>query len=92
MDVLLETVHNRMTWDEMPSWMILDREASDDNTRECVQKSKSTAERALARYSKLPKAQRADASDLVNGIEAVLADAEIEPEDMGVLILMFYWV
>lgn len=57
-----------------------------------VKRSKATAEKALARYFELPKERRADASVLVKSIEAVLEQSGIQPKDMGVLVLMFYWV
>lgn len=146
LDVLLGTIHTRMTWEQIPEWMILDRSKAQDvcevsllkwsqhvllegATRSFfgdallevepnlfdsfyefddsswklpynipdifagdVKRSKTTAERALTRYFEMPKEKRADASKLVQEIEAVLVSAGIAPKDMGVLVLMFYWV
>lgn len=144
LDVLLGTVENRMTWNEIPDWMVLERRGDmsdvsllewskhvllegatrsffgdallevepnlfdsffefDDSSwklpynipdifAQDVLRAKATAEQALAKYFSLPKERRTDASKLVQEIEAVLVDSGIKPKDMGVLVLMFYWV
>ncbi|KAF2276917.1 cytochrome P450 [Westerdykella ornata] len=145
LDVLLSTVHTRMTWDQVPEWMVLSRPSAegadvsllkwsqhvllegatrsffgdallevepnlfesfyefDDSSwklpynipdlfAQDVKRSKKTAEAALARYFALPRSRRSDASKLVFEIESVLRSGGIGNEDMGVLVLMFYWV
>lgn len=144
LDVLLNTVHDRMTWDAIPNWMTENRyqDTSDisllkwsqhvllegatrsffgdalleiepnlfdsfykfddsswklpynipDIFAKDVQKAKATTEQALAKYFSLPRECRADASKLAQEIEAVLTNSGIQPKDMGILMLMFYWV
>jgi hypothetical protein len=144
LDVLLDTVHERMSWDAIPDWMTLscNQDTSDVSLLKWSQhvllegatrsffgdallevepnlfdsfyefdesswklpynipdlfaadviKSKATAEQALARYFALPKERRSDASKLVQEIEAILTNSGIQPKDMGILVLMFYWV
>jgi hypothetical protein len=59
--------------------------------KDCLE-SKAIAENALAKYFELPREQRADASLVMQEIESVLRTAGINSKDMGVLVLMFYWV
>lgn len=57
-----------------------------------VQSSKATAERALAQYFDLPREKRADAALVTHEIESAMRASGISSKDMGVLVLMFYWV
>jgi hypothetical protein len=59
--------------------------------KDCLQ-PKAIAERALARYFDLPIEQRSDESRVIREIESVLRVSGIPSTDMGILVLMFYWV
>ena len=54
--------------------------------------SKAIAEQALGRFFDLPIEERADTSLVILEIENVLRAAGIDSADMGILVLMFYWV
>ncbi len=72
------------------SWK-LSYQLPDFLAKDCLQ-SKAIAENALAKYFDLPRDQRADASLVMQEIESVLRTAGIDSKNMGVLVLMFYWV
>ncbi|KAF2478407.1 cytochrome P450 [Lindgomyces ingoldianus] len=54
-------------------------------------RAKSFAQDAMQRYFDLPAASRADASWLVQSIEAKMRASGIPSRDIGRLVLMFYW-
>ncbi|KAF2019660.1 cytochrome P450 [Aaosphaeria arxii CBS 175.79] len=57
-----------------------------------VQRSKKIAENAFQKYFEVPIEQRPDTSDLMKNVESAMRANGIPPKDMGVLVLMFYWV
>ncbi|KAF2875750.1 cytochrome P450 [Massariosphaeria phaeospora] len=57
-----------------------------------VKKAQAITEKALANYFDLPAERRSDASSLVHQVELFMRASRIQSNDIGVLVLMFYWV